>query len=521
MRIGPRVLVVASTLFIISATILLIVSYGSAVSITRVSAQTKSGTLIYVYFETISGPSSSTPSTNTAQTPPSSSGSYNIAKGSIGYLWSPRFTSASTVSAGKWVIDLWGALGTSATQDIPITITNNQTTATPNPFQQKITWNPSSYTSYEAADLGNIRFYSDSACTTPLYAWLESCTPTLSNTATSATAYVRLTSIIAGNGGTMTIYMAFLPTGTTYDGNYWGNAPNLSGTYGQFDNGANVFNFYDDFKGTTLNAKWTAIIGSSGATITVNNGLTVRTTSSASTAYAFVISGSQTYPLVAETYTSSGNSILGVSTTTSLNGFVAPYTGYSMDWYYGDDIEYQASSGSGTRLVNLTQPTFPAGIWQVTWSATRAQYFKDGVGNAYNGTYAGAAIANYRIYLGQSDGVISSSVFRWARMRAYPPNNVNPTNSFGSITSPVGVALVSLIVTDSSGNLLTTVASNVQTPNIGPSNTQLVVTITGGQVNIPPNSYICLQISANSSPLSVYWGTSQPTNFQVPYSVLT
>lgn len=513
-----KVIIAAATLFLAA---FILVSYSSSVAVTRVNVQTKSGILTYVYFETISGPSSSTPSTNTAQTPPSGSGSYSISQGSVGYLWSPRFTSASTISAGKWVIDLFGSLGTSATQCIPVTITNTQTTATPNPFQQKITWNPSSYSSYEVADLGNIRFYSDSSCTTPLYAWLESCTPTLSNTATSATAYVRLTSPIAGNGGTITIYMAFLPTGTTYDGSYWGNAPNLSGSYGQYDNGANVFTFYDAFKGTTLSAKWTAIIGSSGVTLTVNNGLTVTTTSTASTAYAFVISGLQTRPLIAETYTLSGNSILGVSTTTNLNGFIAPYTGYSMDWYAGhDDIEYEASGG-GTQLTSLNQATFPAGIWQVTWSARRVQYFQDGAGNSYSGTYNGIAIANYRIYVGQSNGVISSSVFRWARMRAYPPNNINPSVSFGSLTSPIGTALVSLVVTDSSGSLLTTVASSVQTPSIGASRTQIVVTVTGAQVNIPLNGYVCLQISANFSPLVIYWGTDQFSNFQVPYRVLS
>jgi len=316
---------------------------------------------------------------------------------------------------------------------VPITITNSQTSSTPNPFQQRITWNPSTYSSYEASNLGNIRFYSDSSCTTPLHAWLESCTPTLSNTATSATAWVKLTTPISGSGGTLTIYMAFQPTSTSYDGNYWGNSPNLSPTYGQYDNGANVFNFYDDFMGTSLSAKWTQILGSSGASITVNNGLTVRTTSTASTAYGFVISATQTYPQVAETYTSNGNSILGVSTTQSLNGFIAPYTGYSMDWYAGyDDIEYEASSGS-TQLRSITQSTFPAGIWQVTWSARASQYFMDGAGNAYTSTYYGASIANYRIYVGQSNGIVSSSVFRWARMRAFPPSNVMPSVSFGSL----------------------------------------------------------------------------------------
>jgi len=318
-------------------------------------------------------------------------------------------------------------------QYVAITITNNQTSATPNPFQEKITWNPSSYTSYEASDLGNIRFYSDSALTIPLYAWIESCTPSLNNTATSATAWVKLTSPIAASGGTLTIYMAFLSTSTDFDGNYWGTAPNLSPKYGQYDNGANVFQFYDNFNGTSLSSKWKPVIGS-GASITVNNGLNVTTTSANSTAYAFVISATQPYPAVAETYTSSGNSILGETTTNSTNTFVAPYTGYSMDYYSSiDDLEYQASAG-GTNVHSISQTTFPTGIWQVTWSANASEYFADGAGNTYTGNYnSSVAIANYSIYVGQSNGVINSSIFRWSRMRAYPPSNVLPTFSFGSV----------------------------------------------------------------------------------------
>jgi len=316
--------------------------------------------------------------------------------------------------------------------------------------------------------------------------------------------------------------MAFLSTSTDYDGNYWGNAPNLSGTYGAYDNGANVFRFYDDFKGTSLNAKWTAIIGSSGASITVNNGLTVTTTSTGSTAYAFVISANQPYPAVAETYTSSGNSILGVATTTSLNGFVAPYRGYSMDWYAGsDDIEYEGST-TYTNLRYITQPTFPAGVWQVTWSATASEYFVDGAGNTYTGTYSGATIANYGIYIGQSNGVIASSVFRWARMRAYPPSNVMPSSSFGSVTLPVYKLSVSIYVTSSSGSISATIASNIQSPVIGQSNAQYVMVFAGSQVSVPQNGYLMVSISATAvASYTIYWGTGQPTNFQVPYRVLT
>ena len=178
-------------LALIFVSIVATVSFASTASVTTVNSQTKYGTLTYIYFETVSGPSSSTPSTNTAFTPSGSSGSYSIARSSTAYLWSPQFGTAATISAGNWVLGLWAASASYVVRYVSITITNSQASATTSPFQGKITWNPSSYTSNEASNLGNIRFYSDSAFTAPLYAWLETCTPSLSNTATSATAWIK------------------------------------------------------------------------------------------------------------------------------------------------------------------------------------------------------------------------------------------------------------------------------------------------------------------------------------------
>ena len=162
---------------------------------------------------------------------------------------------------------------------VPVTLTNNQGSATPTPFQQMVTWDPADYSTYEAANLGNVRFCADTACQTPLYAWLESCSSTCStsgSSSTSATAWVKLTSAIAGSGGTLTIYMVFEPTSTNFDGNYWGEEPQLSSVYAQYDNGANVFTAYFDGNTATSNfavntnmavSQSTGVTGPGGATI--------------------------------------------------------------------------------------------------------------------------------------------------------------------------------------------------------------------------------------------------------------
>ncbi len=323
---------------------------------------------------------------------------------------------------------------------IQITVTNSQNSVTPTTFQQKITFNPSSYSSYESATLSNIRFCLDTFCSSPLYAWLESCTPSCGTSATSASAWVKLTSSIAASGGTMTVYMVFLPTAINFDNKYWGEAPAISGTYGQYDNGAKVFTVYDGFVGAALNATlWTKV--TSSATVTVNNGLTVTTTAAAG--YGFITSPFETFPLVAEAYATgsgTGNTILGVATTHSTNSFTALYSGYSLSWRSGSDKMTYQPSGAQTNLHTTAQASFPAGIWQVIWSATATQFFMDGVGNSYTGSNNGVAIANYAIYLGDSNGAVSTSTFTWVRMRAYPPSNVMPTTSFGALVGPVGTA---------------------------------------------------------------------------------
>ena len=105
-----------------------------------------------------------------------------------------------------------------------------------------------------------------------------------------------------------------------------------------------------------------------------------------------------------------------------------------MDWYAGTDYITYEASGSSPSVHSITQATFPSGIWQATWYGTSNEYFSDGAGNTYAATYTGVAIANYAIYIGQSNGVIASSVFSWARMRAFPPSNVMPSTSFGATT---------------------------------------------------------------------------------------
>jgi hypothetical protein len=508
-----------------------IVSFASPTYITTVNSQSKYGALTYVYYETISGPAGSTPSVNTALIPTSSSGSYSISKGSSTYLWSPQFGSTTTISAGKWVLGLWAASTSYIVSYIPITITNNQSTATPSTFQEKITWNPSSYTSYEASSLGNIRFYSDSAFTTPLYAWLESCTPSLSNTATSATAWIKLTTQIAGNGGTQTIYMAFLSTATGYDNNYWGVAPNLSSPYGQYDNGANIFGFYDNFSGTSLNARWT-VFGSSQGTVSVNNGFTLTSSSSSRSIGIFASYTPPTTGIVTETYFNAANPAAGYRVfdgNSMTSSSTAEQNGYIGILQAGGGTTLKLSkmtSGTQTDLTSTTD-ALTAGInytssllWQSN-TLTMADLTNAHSVTTTDSTYSLSTMTQVALAIGATNGNKYDTY--WLRVRQSPPSGIMPTANFGIISSPPANAIqVSICVTNSAGTIQSTVASNVQSPTIGSSAAQYTMMFGGSQVSVPQNGYITIIFSATqTASYTVYWGTGQPTNFQVPYRVLS
>ncbi len=143
----------------------------------------------------------------------------------------------------------------------------------PTGFQQMLQFNPSSYYNYEASDLGNLRFYQGS---TELYSWCESgCT----SGSTSAIFWVKTNGLSSGTNANA-ITMDFEPLSGTmaqYSGpsGHAGEAPQISGqpSYGYYDNGANVFNNYWNFAGTTLPSGLSVVTQQAGGTYQVDNKL--------------------------------------------------------------------------------------------------------------------------------------------------------------------------------------------------------------------------------------------------------
>ncbi len=120
----------------------------------------------------------------------------------------------------------------------------------PQAFQLLVYVNSSSYPSKLSTDDGNIRFYQGG---NELYSWCEA---NCNSGAINTIFWVRLANAIPpGSYGGLT--MQLLGIGSEYSLPYAGEAPQLSSTYGEYDNGANVFDIY--FNGNTPVSEFNAI----------------------------------------------------------------------------------------------------------------------------------------------------------------------------------------------------------------------------------------------------------------------
>lgn len=337
---------------------------------------------------------------------------------------------------------------------VPVTLTNSQSAATPNPLQTLVTWSPSTYAAYEAANLGNIRFCVDTGCVTMLYAWLESCNSSCSTSATSASAWVKLTSSLAPNGGTLTIYMVFLSEAATFDGNYWGEAPTLSGTYGQYDNGANVFSIY--FNGDTPTSSFTLGTGNSlsqktgvqygTTTISVLSLVTQASKSAMSFATGTAAGGYiaetnvEAYSLSTETLDYVG--LVNSATATSLtNGIGGGEDGSKDPFGY-----VYWSSGSEAAAATTTDVSVSTWYYvDVVYSGTSATSFTTDLYSTLYSTPLATKTASvnplslvatfyFGLPTGNGGATGTTLYYNWGRVRAYPPGGVLPSASFGSVS---------------------------------------------------------------------------------------
>ena len=329
---------------------------------------------------------------------------------------------------------------------IPINIINAQTSAFPSNGQLMVEINSSAYKSYESNNLQNIEFFYQNGTIIP--SWLEGdlLNGTLSPNLYNSYNTIYWLRISSGNflqaESSNVIFLGFASnTVNLFNGNNVGEAPQLSPTYAEYDNGNAIFSFYDNFEGNTLKSWWTGT-AVSGHFATVDNGLTLNESSSL---YEFFGTGSG-YGFSPEKYTAESYSYS--TTTTAEQCFNTGYVGNQGGGLVGDAQQYLIASQTSQNAYYLgnwnpnswSESNTPFHNTSIThyqvfsvWITPQKTYGMVNYGTplSYNGTFA-ANNANDSVGL-QTGHIAGYTYALWFRVRLLPPNNIMPEAYSGNV----------------------------------------------------------------------------------------
>jgi uncharacterized protein YneF (UPF0154 family) len=332
---------------------------------------------------------------------------------------------------------------------IPVTLTNNQDTATPINFQQQITIDSDTNTADYASNLDNVNWQDGTG--NILDSWLES---GMTNTANASVYWVNLGSrTIAANGGTLTIYEVIYATSVNcMNTANTGAEPNYTSTYAQYDTGYIVFqSFYDNFNGTSLSAKWQVVQSVSGGGYTEANGITVHGSGSGWEILDTVVSNLNPQATNAdwESYFTGlvgAGSLVGIqlparqcigwySTTSELQYCIADLSSttlYCLENWNGGNPSGTTISGGSTTTWN---------IWNI-WATSSASYASLLYGSSVIWTGEFTASTSLHLYIQSYTSAYNIKV-QWVRVRLDPPSGVMPTVM---ISAPISTSALNLVL---------------------------------------------------------------------------
>jgi len=353
------------------------------------------------------------------------------------------------------------ANGNSPLYYVAITLTNSQSGATGSNFQALVQVNSNTYSTNEAATLKNICFQDGAG--NLLKSWLESGETSAS---TTTNYWVLLPISIAGSGKAQIIYMTFQSTSVnSMDGATTGAEPNYTGTYGQYDNGANVFVQYGG-------KSWSSFSFSDGTWNTTNGYLQQTSTAAEAAGH----NGGPVAYIGSTNYAVNASYVLGMAFNyTTQNyarvGLCANLTQTSYDYEGYRFIGQQSNDGAGW-LSFLNDRT--AWVVSNTYSGSTTTNYTEIIQNNL-GAWSGALYSGYgtetssalttlsatsytsgNIYGATTGKVGISAAFysggtvygnpiniQWFYLRNLPPSGTMPSASFGSVTtiSPTNVSI--------------------------------------------------------------------------------
>ena len=351
---------------------------------------------------------------------------------------------------------LTGYLGTAPSANLlyafPITLTNAQSPSTPSPFQQMVNLSESNptYGSYIAYSGSTADFEYEYANATVIPAWIES------NSSGKIITWLKLTPSIAGSGGTLKIYLVFASKSTNLLSSSGttgiGEAPQLSPTYAEYDDGATVFPLlYQNFAGSITPSGWTAYgspVFNNGVTVTFTSGTTQWVLTSASYAPSSNILDVYGNQNDGGTNCALGNCGFGfIDYPNDANplGFISAGTGYNIeDMAYATTGTQTIAANGQNHIFSMSYTASGDGTFSYDYGAQQSL-----TGGGITGSVPISAAFEWR-------NAGAGTVFtQWIRLRAAPPANVMPSTSFGSEQSPPVAQLTMQEVIDETGGSVT------------------------------------------------------------------
>ena len=320
---------------------------------------------------------------------------------------------------------------------IPVTVTNSESTATPTDFQQLVTVDLSYYSAFLNQDLSNTFFSSDTAGSTVVTSWLESGNTYPFN---SVNFWLYLPDGI-GASSSITVYLQVDLSGANhFNDTTTGVAPQLSSTYAEYDDGANIFNYYQRWGGlSALPANWSSV---SGTVITFNSDYTeIAPDTSTGGWYGIYLnpipSSLSSTTTIWELY---GNNYNGVNAGQYI-GTSGDTPGTADGYGFGEggttiSLIYLANAGTSAYISTGYDDTNTNKIYSMMMTSPTSLTMTINYNSIFTTTSAVSESPTYFDIAPSNNGGSKPSTgvyVYWLRTRAYPPNGVMPSVSFGSV----------------------------------------------------------------------------------------
>ncbi len=346
-----------------------------------------------------------------------------------------------------------------------IDVSNNQVTSPQGNLDVPVSFNALGNQTRLSTNLQNAEFFYQNG--TVAYSWLEgnalnAAQATSMNTIANVIYWIRLPGNFIPAYSSNILYMGLVSQSINlFNGNTIGESPQLSGAWGAYDNGANVFSAY--YNGASASG-WTTA-GSAGSTASAASGSPIGTNAF----YANSVNGDYMYTNA--NYNSGGNYILqyyAYSTGLGNLYFSAGSTGAGQMYR----LETRGGNYAGfAKTISWTSWDAPSGsvtLSPSTWylmsiviaSGQIASYYNAGLnyyGNlgtdidplsaTYTDTGGTETYAENGGYIGLiGDGLGATYITYWNGMlaRQYPPNGIEPSMSFSAFVAAPQTCTISL-----------------------------------------------------------------------------